>query len=563
MRSGWESFSNDWAAGNASFLENDFRGPSQGPHFIEVGRDLKSSVVFTALHGVKTQRGNESKSEDERTGGLVLALAKAVGVRAFAVVRDMDYLAGAVIPETWNERDDEIKTRLERLLGKADAFVIDVHGMKNQTSGVDVCIGRGPNPDGFPRLAEEIKQLKDDLEKQGLKVSIDVPFAAKTDKTLTWWAQTKKNLPAIQLELSAEVRDPENPKSQKFFASMNAFFECDHDVKANFEPADDAREYEVHKLKTWLPLEPERIYVNRLIGCSNTVADTREPNHEGENCRKLLVYNKHYLPVQLDCLTEGARKRIDDDPDSKDWGRNYVLVGAYTRKLLGTSLGERVNIVCEHDISPDRKIKVSRGLNRSFSWLDSLIRKTAGSPELALRCLKPEGPEEYYNLIRLSREAMDILGISSGDEVHIQWLGSQVSATVFPMSSGNVGNQPALDPWTVEVPLILREKLWGVTADSRTNRERPKPAALVIRRSGAGIFRKHAYRAVVAGGITFVAVAQVLSAVLPPDSNESPNPFRVPEVLVGSLALALAAFVTVIFVGDRVRHKQSSQFDKG
>ena len=68
--------------------------------------------------------------------------------------------------------------------------------------GPDVCLGRG----AVPELADPlVAVLRDEFEREGFVVSVDVPFAADRPTTLTSTAQLA-GTPAVQIELARRTR---------------------------------------------------------------------------------------------------------------------------------------------------------------------------------------------------------------------------------------------------------------------------------------------------------------------------------------------------------------------
>lgn len=153
----------------------------------------RCGALVTAPHAVAHWRDGARKPADMGTGFLADVLAQLLD-------------ADVVVAEGEQSRDgnyDPDGVFKAALAGFTPRLVLDVHGMADR-HGPDVCLGLG----GLPRAAEPLAEVfAGALRSAGFVVSVNVPFAATGDHTVTSTFQ-RRGIAALQLEVAARNRRP-------------------------------------------------------------------------------------------------------------------------------------------------------------------------------------------------------------------------------------------------------------------------------------------------------------------------------------------------------------------
>jgi hypothetical protein len=184
-----------WKDSEDAFAANEYCGP--GPNGALRHTAGRVEVLFTAPSSVNYWRGDTRLKAARHTGSGVEALAAATGMSALAAAGQPRQLPFHDSPEY--AFADGLRTHVP-----AGAFVIDVLGMRDRS--VDVCLGLGPMPDA--RTEAVAASIKAGFEARGVRVSINTPFAGLAPWTVTSFTQLNLNASAIQVQLSAWLRDP-------------------------------------------------------------------------------------------------------------------------------------------------------------------------------------------------------------------------------------------------------------------------------------------------------------------------------------------------------------------
>lgn len=161
-------------------------------------RDGPAPGVITAVHAVRHWRNGAWKVPDRFTGPLALEAARLAGARAVVVVA----------PSHADANYDEapvVKRWIEQLVGgRPDSFVVDVHGMKE--GDADVVVGTsGLRTPAW--LLDRVTEAAEDA-RLSVRVANHGPLSASGDHTVTSWAMSSLQQPAVQLELAPRLRDP-------------------------------------------------------------------------------------------------------------------------------------------------------------------------------------------------------------------------------------------------------------------------------------------------------------------------------------------------------------------
>lgn len=186
----------EWLALEDIFAANNYN-PNGGDQVIYIeGNSDSPKLMFCAPHALNHYRGNKLKVADIFTGSLCQLLAEQSnqpGLISIAPMNDDGFRSFG---------DDYINHIKEKT--RLGAMIIDIHGMSN-AHGCDICIGTGPNPSA--RVNNLAKKLVNNLNEY--KVSINYPFNATADYTMTNFVQTNLKGDGIQIEISSKLRRPD------------------------------------------------------------------------------------------------------------------------------------------------------------------------------------------------------------------------------------------------------------------------------------------------------------------------------------------------------------------
>jgi hypothetical protein len=113
----------------------------------------------------------------------------------------------AVAPAYEDGNYDEasaFKTSLKQLVRGGVSFVLDIHGMKNGPQDVVVGTAGGKAPAGLVGYVAEMARAA------GLSVKIADRgrLSADRDTTITSYGLVELDVPAVQIELASDLRDP-------------------------------------------------------------------------------------------------------------------------------------------------------------------------------------------------------------------------------------------------------------------------------------------------------------------------------------------------------------------
>lgn len=195
-----------------TFSQNDYFGANQRKHILFF--DTHSPVLITAPHAVKHARYGNVKGADVYTGALALLTAQQIGVSVLASTSfDSHVDHPTELAAQFIEALDDIASEKK--------LIIDMHGMLDR-QGLGVCVGTGKD---FHSENEQrvIDAVSEHLEPFG--VSINEPFAAKSDYTLTQYvSRLSPSTQILQLEIAARLRVPKGNNNEELESFLENFF---------------------------------------------------------------------------------------------------------------------------------------------------------------------------------------------------------------------------------------------------------------------------------------------------------------------------------------------------
>lgn len=183
------------------FRANRRRGEDSNP--CPLVRKGRAHSVISAPHAVIHYRNGKKKLNEPYTGSLALQLHERTGASAIIYARTTDE------DPNWDETS-LYKTTLKELVQDAAVpsfFILDLHGL-SRTVKRDAIIGTA-NGKALMGLNWLSAKLKGALEGEGLKnITVDEVFSAVGQNTITSYTFRELKIPAMQLEIGADWRDP-------------------------------------------------------------------------------------------------------------------------------------------------------------------------------------------------------------------------------------------------------------------------------------------------------------------------------------------------------------------
>lgn len=155
-----------------------------------------ADILFCAPHALNHFRHGNIKVADIYTGSLCRILSGRTN-------------QASLVPTCLGDKFYDLGLGYGYLQAVRDAaargqLIVDLHGMSD-LHGFDICIGTGPNPS--PRVLRLVDFLVDSLV--DYNVSVNDPFDAMADYTVTNYVQTKLFADALQIEIAARLRSPD------------------------------------------------------------------------------------------------------------------------------------------------------------------------------------------------------------------------------------------------------------------------------------------------------------------------------------------------------------------
>lgn len=184
------SHSDRWIELEQAFAADSYNGLPDAPTLIICEPTSQNNVLVVAAHAVNHLRDGTPKLADRGTGGLAQLLAEETGCGFLIVSR--------FTPADANfDLEHPVKSWLKE---NRPTFVLDIHGMLEDSSDADieVGLGRGSVVDQF------VSSL---LSATDMKVVIGKKFDASRATTVTRFAQSL-GLSSTQIEISSSFRPP-------------------------------------------------------------------------------------------------------------------------------------------------------------------------------------------------------------------------------------------------------------------------------------------------------------------------------------------------------------------
>ena len=183
------------------FRANRHRGVEGG--LFPLVRKGNGRVVISAPHAVIHYRDGKKKLNEPYTGALALQLHERTGASAI--------INASTTSEDPNwDKTGVYKTRLKELVQEGPIpsyFVLDLHGL-SQTVKRDIIIGTA-NGKALMKLNSLLVKLELALEVEGLRnIGVNEVFSASGQNTITSYTYRELKIPAIQLEIGADWRNP-------------------------------------------------------------------------------------------------------------------------------------------------------------------------------------------------------------------------------------------------------------------------------------------------------------------------------------------------------------------
>lgn len=157
--------------------------------------DGDTRVLFTAANGVHYYRGQTKMPASWRTGSLAETLAALTGHASLTVVREPAGPAPRLIETLQSALIEHVHP---------PTFVIDLKGMKDRD--IDVGVGLGPIPGAHEEAMAQFIVTR--MSALGLRAAVNTPFSGSSPATVTRFCQESLLVPAVQVALSAWLRDP-------------------------------------------------------------------------------------------------------------------------------------------------------------------------------------------------------------------------------------------------------------------------------------------------------------------------------------------------------------------
>lgn len=184
----------DWDRIEEPFRANHYDGSAEPDRILQFS--AQGPFIFTAPHALNHFRDGQVKLADRWTGSASLILATLLDSSAIVPVGPIQDWS------SWSDRTDHFAVALDQAAATGSAF-LDIHGMSDRHE-VDLCVGLGPDPSfTMSRLAEFIQSSL-----SGYRVRINDPFTAVPVYTVTAHLQTEYRANALQLEITARLRNP-------------------------------------------------------------------------------------------------------------------------------------------------------------------------------------------------------------------------------------------------------------------------------------------------------------------------------------------------------------------
>jgi hypothetical protein len=215
-------------------LERQFRANKrrgEDSNLSPLVRKGTAHVVISAPHAVIHHRDGKKKLNEPYTGALALQLHERTGASAIIYARTTDE------DPNW-DKTGLYKAKLKELVQEASVpsyFVLDLHGL-SQSIKRDAIIGTAKGK-ALMKLDSLLARLKEALEGEGLKnIAVDEAFSATGRNTITSYTYRELKIPAMQLEIGADWRNPASTpeKYARLVSALCSAIEAIHTVVTEY-----------------------------------------------------------------------------------------------------------------------------------------------------------------------------------------------------------------------------------------------------------------------------------------------------------------------------------------
>ena len=154
-------------------------------------------IMFSAPHAVEQLREGQIKGFEPHTGMLVEALVNQGCCGIIKTANDNDDANYDPV----NPYKDELKRFID---GKGVRVLFDIHELAPERE-MDVCIGTGLGANLCGR-GDIVELVKECFLEQGIdRITVDEPFAAAYENTVSAFVARECQIPAIQIELNCSM----------------------------------------------------------------------------------------------------------------------------------------------------------------------------------------------------------------------------------------------------------------------------------------------------------------------------------------------------------------------
>ncbi len=158
----------------------------------------KKKIVFSSPHAVEQTRNGTIKFSEPDTGVLAMELNK-LGYPCIIKTQNLNDDAN------FDLECDYKKDLIAFIKNNQIKAVVDLHELSNKREQ-DICIGTGGDDNknliGNSELVEEIASI---FNKEFNNVTVNVPFMASGDGTISCYISKRQNIPCLQIEMNSKI----------------------------------------------------------------------------------------------------------------------------------------------------------------------------------------------------------------------------------------------------------------------------------------------------------------------------------------------------------------------
>lgn len=216
------------------FAENQYEGNGEPVVYLEG----TSSFVITVPHAVKHIRGGSPKDAEIYTGALAKWLHEETGAHVI--------YSSEMTDDPHDNRSSDFKEKLADVVNSHDIeMVVDLHGASGSRD-FDVDLGTM----GRESVSRQvIGHLRASLQEAGVEgVKENHTFTADSPLTITNYAYTELQVPAVQIEINQIFRDPRSDIAsfQQLYNGLYTFLTM-YEAQYFYQPVPFCRDREVSR----------------------------------------------------------------------------------------------------------------------------------------------------------------------------------------------------------------------------------------------------------------------------------------------------------------------------